>query len=110
MARQGSNYKPTDADRIFVSRSVKAGATLLEIAACLNIHDDTLRKHYRYEIKTAKGMLKTSAIGVLEDALQDGSLDAAKFILSRRCGWVEKSAVDLSGTVDIKTITRKILR
>ena len=61
---QGKGYTPTDADRSFVERSVMAGSKIEVIAECLNIHDDTLRKHYRYEIVTGRERLKGSAVRV----------------------------------------------
>lgn len=97
MARQGANYKPTQADREFVDRAVMAGSQIKDIAAALNIHDDTLRKHYRYEIATARERLKGDAVRVLMDSLTDGSLDAAKYVLSRVAGWSERQAVELTG-------------
>lgn len=87
---QGKEYKPSGADRIFVERAVKAGSRINDIADCLNVTDDTLRKHFRYEIATARERLKVSAVGVIEDSLQDGSLDAAKYVLSRVAGWTDK--------------------
>lgn len=70
-----------------------AGSLIEDIAAALNIHDDTLRKHFRYEIMTARERLKGSAVRVLMDSLQDNSLDAAKFVLSRVAGWSERHEV-----------------
>ena len=97
MAKQGTEYKPTDADRVFVDRAVMAGSRIEDIAAALNIHDDTLRKHFRYEIMTARERLKGDAIRVLMDSLTDGSLDAAKFVLARQAGWTERQAVEVTG-------------
>lgn len=97
MARQGRTYKPTDADRLFVERAVKAGSRINDIADCLNITDDTLRKHFRYEIMTARERLKAAAVGVLDDSLEDGSLDAAKYVLSRVAGWVERAVTEIQG-------------
>lgn len=90
MAKQGREYKPTDADRLFVERAVMAGSKIEDIASALNIHDDTLRKHYRYEIMTSRERLKGEAVRVLMNSLTDGSLDAAKFVLARQAGWSEK--------------------
>ena len=89
MAKQGRTYEPSDADRVFVERSVSAGTTINDIADCLNITDDTLRKHFRYEITTARARLKSDAVRVLGESLTDGSLDAAKYVLSRLAGWTE---------------------
>jgi hypothetical protein len=94
MAKQGAIYKPTDADRSFVERAVMAGTTIEKISECLNIHKDTLGKHYRYEIMTARESMKGQAVRVLMDSLTDNSLDAAKYVLSRVAGWTEKSVVD----------------
>ena len=94
MATQGKLYKPTDADRLFVERAVMAGTQINTIADCLNITDDTLRKHFRYEITTARERMKGDAVRVLMDSLTDGSLDAAKYVLSRVAGWTEKQAHD----------------
>ena len=94
MARRGTSYKPTDADHAFVERAVMAGSRIADIAACLNIHADTLRKHFRYEILTARERLKGEAVRVVMDSLADGSLDAAKYVLARVAGWTEKSQVD----------------
>lgn len=97
MAKQGREYRPTDADRIFVERAVMAGSRIEDIASALNIHDDTLRKHYRYEIMTSRERLKGEAVRVLMDSLNDGSLDAAKFVLARQAGWTEKTQTELTG-------------
>ena len=95
---QGKRYKIKEADRIFVERAVMAGTAIEKIAECLNLHDDTLRKHFRYEIMTGRERLKGDAVRVLIDSLADNSLDAAKFVLGRVAGWTEKSAVDLSSS------------
>ena len=95
---QGRAYKASDADRTFVERAVMAGTPIEKIAECLNLHDDTLRKHFRYEIMTGRERLKGDAIRVVVDSLTDNSLDAAKFVLGRVAGWTEKSAVDLSSS------------
>ena len=108
---QGKGYRPNDADRLFVERAVMAGTTVQNIAAALNIHDDTLRKHYRFEIVTARERLKGEAVRVLMDSLTDGSLDAAKYILSRVAGWTEKQAVKHTGPDGgpVQTITRVVV-
>jgi hypothetical protein len=90
MAKQGAKYTPTKEDREFVEQMVMAGSSILKIAECLNLHDDTLRKNFRYEIVTGRERLKANAVRVLMDSLTDGSLDAAKFVLSRIAGWNEK--------------------
>lgn len=97
MAKRGRSYQPTEADRLFVERAVKAGTSILEIAAALNLHDDTLRKHFRYEISVAREHLKGEAVRVLEDSLRDNSLEAAKFVLARVAGWTERRSLEHTG-------------
>jgi len=94
--RRGKAYSPTNEDREFVSRAVKAGATVERIAALLNIHDDTLRKYYRYELAISRQQLVNKAIGVIDNSLTDGSLDAAKYVMARVAGWTEKTDVTSS--------------
>lgn len=99
MAKQGRLYQPTDADREFVERCICSGdMSINDIAECLNITDDTLRKHYRYEIVTSRARLKGKAVGVIANALDDGSVDAAKFVLARQAGWSEKTQHDLTSS------------
>lgn len=90
MAKRGTEYKPSETDRAFVERAVMAGSRINDIANCLNITDCTLRKHFRYEIMTARERLKGDAVRVVMDSLEDGSLDAAKYVLSRVAGWTER--------------------
>lgn len=108
MAKRGTTYKPTDADRVFVDRAVMAGSRIEDIAQCLNVHADTLRKHFRYEIFTARERMKGDAIRVLMDSLRDGSLDAAKYVLSRTAGWVEKSQLDIDAKVTTKELPASV--
>lgn len=90
-------YKPNEQDRLFVERAVMAGSRIEDIAASLNMHDDTLRKYYRFEIMTSRERLKCDAVRVICDSLQDGSLDAAKYVLARVAGWTEKIKSEVSG-------------
>ena len=94
MGQQGKEYKPNDRDRQFVERAIMAGATINKIAECLRMSDDTLRKYYKYEIAVARQNLVNKAVGVVDDSLTDGSLDAAKYVLSRVAGWTERQSVD----------------
>lgn len=105
MAIRGRLYKPTEHDRLFVERSVMAGTRINDIADCLNITDDTLRKHYKYEITTARERLKGDAVRVLMDSLADNSLDAAKYVLSRVAGWSEQTSVDMTSNGQPLTLT-----
>ena len=105
---QGKSYQASEADRTFVERAVMAGTPIEKIAECLNMHDDTLRKHFRYEIMTGRERLKGDAIRVLVDSLTDNSLDAAKFVLVRVAGWREKSDVNHVSEDGTMTLAREM--
>lgn len=83
-------HAPDEESRAFVTASVAAGTPQAEVAACLDISSQTLRLHYNLEIRLAKQRLLNKAIGVLDQHLEESSLDAAKFTLARRGGWSEK--------------------
>ena len=106
---QGRAYVPSDTDRTFVERAVMAGTPIEKIAECLNLHDDTLRKHFRYEIMTGRERLKGDAVRVLVDSLTDDSLDAAKFVLGRVAGWTEKQSVNHVSEDGSMTPTRIVI-
>ena len=91
---QGKRFDPTDADREFVRRMVTAGRPQNKIAECLNISLNTLIKHFRYELITSRELLIGKAVRCLEESLDDGSLDAAKYTLARAANWSEKSEMD----------------
>jgi hypothetical protein len=74
-----------------------AGLNQELIAETLNISAKTLRKHYRYELTTARNLLIAGATQCLSDALGNGNVDAAKFVLSRQAGWSEKTEHELTG-------------
>jgi hypothetical protein len=96
MAKRGTMYEPSEPDRSFVERAIMAGTRVNDIADALGITDDTLRKHFRFEIMTARERLKGKAVGVLMANLDDNNLDAAKFVLSRVAGWREGTNIDVT--------------
>lgn len=110
VAKRGVEYRPTEADRRFVERAVMAGSRINDIAACLNITDDTLRKHFRYEIATARERLKGEAVRVIMDSLADGSLDAAKYVMARVGGWSERHEVEHSGEIEVTDARERLAR
>jgi hypothetical protein len=70
-----------------------AGTGVEKIAEILDITLPTLRKHYRHEIFTSRERLKGKAVLVLNQNLDEGSLDAAKFVLTRIAGWTETQQI-----------------
>jgi hypothetical protein len=84
-------HQPTEKSRRFVIEAAAVGTPRQEIAACLDIHVETLSKYYGNDIMLSKVTLLNRAVRVLSDQLEAGSLDAAKYTLSRRGGWSEKT-------------------
>ena len=93
MAKTGTRYEPTEDDRAFVELAVMAGTKVGQIAEVLDISLPTLRKRFRYEILTSRERLKGKAVRVLNQNLDEGSLDAAKFVLTRIAGWTETQQI-----------------
>jgi len=101
-------HKPDERSRRFVRNLVAAGSTINSIANAINITDDTLRKHYDYEIKVAREVIKSKAVSVVFNHLDDNNLDAAKYVLARVAGW--KEGVDVtSGDKPIEAFTGFVL-
>jgi len=99
MTVKGKPHKVLDANRTFVEGCIMAGIPQAEVAGCLNICVNTLKKHYRYEIVTSLNQLGSKAAKCLEDAINSGSVDAAKYVLSRKFDWREK----VEGKLDVYT-------
>ena len=93
-------YIPTQDQRVFVGDCARRGDTLTSIAAALNIHRDTVKVHFEYELLTNKMLLANKAVNVLDEALGKGSVDAAKFVLTKVGGDAWKDKVDVNNIGD----------
>ena len=103
---QGSEYSPTKADKLFVVNCVMAGRSFGNISGCLNICVNTFKKHFRYEIQVSLDTLCGNAAKCISEAVEAGNIDAAKFVLSRKSGWVENLKIGGDGDkpIQIKTV------
>ncbi len=77
-------FQPTNEQRTFVVDSLESGLTYKEVYEILKITEPTFTKHFEYEKLTSKALLLNSATKVIKEAVKGGSLDAAKFVLSKR--------------------------
>lgn len=95
-------HEPNDATRRAVEILAATGLYQYQIAAQMKMDEDTLVKHYEYELNAgwATNMKKATNI-VIKRIEDDGdeALDAAKFFLSRRGKglWSEQKNVEVSG-------------
>lgn len=98
----GLEYIPTYEERHTVKTLSSFGHSQREIAQYLRINKRTLEKHFVDELKVGKIHLTMKCGGFLLEVVDDDTykpkerLDAAKFILSRICGWTEKTLQDSS--------------
>lgn len=92
----GIVYRPTDAERKIVETLAAFGHSIKAISAYLDMDANTLQKHFERELKTGKIELSRKCGGRLYECVQDETAkdsdrnDAAKYLLSRLCGWTEK--------------------
>jgi len=95
-----AKYIPTDEQRVFVGDCARRGDSLAAISRVLDIHADTLKVHFEYELLTNKMLLANKAVGILDFHLSLGSLDAAKFTLTKIGGDAWKDKVDVNNSGD----------
>lgn len=105
----GVPYDPTPADRekdrqmVFVMAS--AGVEQKRIAAVLRINTQTLRKHFRRELDTGMDQANAMVVATMYRAataagkkeIDRATVDAAKFWLMARMGWLERSSMQHEG-------------
>lgn len=104
-------HKPTPALRQRVCDLVMSGAPVHIICEIIEIDDDTLRKHYRKEIATAK-TVAIERIGktVYQQALEGDSKAQALYLKTQGSshGWVEKQVVENVNSDDTQALKVKI--
>lgn len=72
------------------------------IADAMGLSKPTLTRHYRHELDNGLAGILTIAAQKLVSIIRDeknvspAAVDAAKFILARRGGWVENNVVDMT--------------
>ena len=104
-------HEPTPELRQRVCDLVMSGAPIHIICEIIDINDDTLRKHYDKELKTAK-TVAIERIGktVYQQALQGDSKAQALYLKTQGSshGWVEKQVIETSGTEETKELKEKV--
>ena len=95
MGKRGKEYRPTAAEKEFVRFAVMSGTSQAAIAELMGIAVETLKKHFRADLLTARQQLINAATKTLyEAATDDRNVDAAKFILARAGKWTEAQKID----------------
>lgn len=84
-------YKRDEGKAQLVSLFIGTGCKLEAIAYSFGISDETLIKYYGPEIAKGRELNELFWVGSLAAAARRGSVEAIKFALARRFGWVEKT-------------------
>lgn len=98
MAEPRKEYIPTLQHRAHVKALAMCGRNHADIALSLDIHQETLVKHFEEELKTNVLFLESTASERMMQALKSEddrvAVDAAKFLLRMKCKWKEDKSVD----------------
>lgn len=95
------NHHPTDKSKGEVSALCSFGHTQEEIALYLNICVDTLVKHYKRELETARIKANAAVAGKLYNkAVNQDDLSAQIFWLKTRARWTTAHQEDIKKSID----------
>lgn len=94
---QGVTHKPDEETRKIVKMLSAVGTRHEDIAAKLEITDDTLRKHYRKELDEGRIEANASVAQTLFQQAKNGNTTAAIFWLKTRAQWRENDRLEVTG-------------
>ena len=96
MARQA--HQPTDQQRRQVEAMAGYGVPIKQIAAIMDMSDNTLMKHYRKELDAgdAKATAKVAET-LYRKAVEDRDTASIIFWMKARAGWSEKQRLEHTG-------------
>ena len=100
--RSTQPHVPDDVTRRFVANWAEIGASPILIAAELGIDDDTLRKHYAFELKGGEARGVANVAAALYERAMRGDVAAQIFYLKvkgPRVGWSDRQSEDKPSTV-----------
>lgn len=104
--RRKGIHEPTPELQMAVERAVGLGLTQEQISHLCGMSVGTLNKHYKFEMRNGGATLHSAIAANLAAIALDKDdkrcVEAAKFILARKFGWVEKVQADLSATVNVQ--------
>jgi predicted ArsR family transcriptional regulator len=94
---QGVAHNPTEETKKVVKMLSAVGTRYEDIAAKLEITDDTLRKHYRKELDEGRIEANASVAQTLYQQAKNGNTTAAIFWLKTRAQWRENDRLEVTG-------------
>ena len=104
-------HEPTEALRQRVTDLVITGTPKYLIAEVIGIDDETLTKHYKRELTTAKSeAIQRIGKTVYQQALEGNEKSQALYLKTQGAshGWVEKQIIESVATEDTKELKDKI--
>lgn len=104
-------HVPTDELKQRVCDLVMSGAPIHIICDILDMDDDTLRKHYRKELATAKAVaIERIGKTVYQQALEGDSKAQALYLKTQGAsqGWIEKQVIETNVHDDTKELKDKL--
>jgi hypothetical protein len=90
------HYERSESIAQMVSLFVAMGVPHRVVAQRFNLSYESLIKYYRPEVLHGRELNEMFWIGSLANAARKGKVDAIKFALERKFGWVEKSVVTIN--------------
>ena len=93
-------HVPNDDTRATVLNLSRAGIPVERIANVMKLSSDTIARHYKYELDTAKDAAIGAVSGTLFAKALSGDVTSMIFFLKTKGGWSETSKLNLSGPND----------
>lgn len=111
MALYDNTHKPTPELRQRVADLCIAGIPVYLIAKIVKLDDETLTKHYEYELSCAEAEAISRVSKVVSIQAESGDQKSQSLLLKTRgakYGWVEKQVVENVSSEDTQVLKEKI--
>ena len=111
MALYDNTHQPTNALRTRVKDLAVAGIPVYLIAKVVKIDDETLTKHYSYELSCSQAEAVERIAKVVAVQAEQGDPKAQALYLKTqgaKFGWVEKQVIETKTADDTKELKEKI--
>ena len=111
MALWDNTHKPTDHLKQRVSDMTQAGLPKYLIAKILKMDEETLCKHYEYELATAQGELVDKIAKAVAVQAQNGDQKSQALYLKTqgaKFGWVEKQVIETKSADETQELKDKV--
>jgi hypothetical protein len=89
--RSRGKHVPTPESRRLVQHLAANGQTTEQIGRAMDLSADTIQRHYKPELETAKDKLTALVTGKLIEKIHRGETAAIIFWLKSQAGWREKA-------------------